>query len=186
MPRSSSSVCELGKAAHSEKMAAKYDVLCKWSDCDRLLGLVASYVGATIPAADKTAGELWVATAAPARKGLPMLCCLSVGNVETLTILSEGSSAYGFVNMKDPGTGSFPWRRPSLRSLSFGRARYRYARDVFRLEFESLDQLGAIVSDPVALDWCYRLNAESMRRGNCMYSRFANGFLMDELLERVS
>lgn len=111
------------------------------------------------------------------RRGETVLRCLSVGNVETLTIFEDGSELWGFLNMKglagDSRYHDGAW---------IGSGGYRSVDDVVTAHFDTLGCLASLIADPVVLDACYRLNAEMLRKGSCMYTRFSNAFLVDAIL----
>lgn len=184
-PRAASASCCAGPGNRTE---IRYERLASTPSWPRLVGLLAAYVRETIPAPDALGCSLWSATAMTGRAlrgggSTTALCCLSVGNVETLTIFDGEPGPGGFLNMK---------RRDGLvRALVSGgawlrRASYRSAEDVVSADFASLDELGELLADPVALDACYRLNAEMLRRGSCMYARRSNAFLVDAILAEVA
>lgn len=154
----------------------------------RALDLLAAYVDETIPAPDALACKLWSATAyGSARRDergrrVQSLCCLSVGNVETLTLFADEDDPYGFLNMKGPvcRTGTF-----ARSDVWASRASYRSSRDAVSAGFDTLNGLEALLADCVVLDCCYALNAEMLRRGSCMYARNSNAFLVDAILTQI-
>ena len=186
-PRAASASCCAGAGNLTENMRLRYERLASTPSWPRLVGLLAAYVRETVPAPDALGCSLWSATAMTRRSlrgggSATVLCCLSVGNVETLTVFDGEPGPEGFLNMK--------WRDGLVRALSSGgawlrRASYRSAEGVVSADFVSLDELGELLADPVALDACYRLNAEMLRRGSCMYAHRSNAFLTDAILKRV-
>lgn len=82
----------------------------------------------------------------------------------------------GFLNMKGPVGRVRACRR---RDVWLRDGEYRSAGDVVAAEFGSLPGLGALLAYGAVLDACYRLNAERLRRGSCMYARNSNAFLVD-------
>lgn len=146
--------------------------------------LTCHYIFETIPAPSDTVCRLWIATAMPDRGSGGPISCISCGNLEVLTcFLSEDEhDVFGYLNMKDPRDGSKPWRCRGLRRWNFRSIKYRAANHVVSASFRSLSGLEQLLSSEVVLNWCYRLNAELMRRGSCMYTRFANGYFIEDLL----
>jgi hypothetical protein len=68
-----------------------------------------------------------------------------------------------------------------VRNIDTGQS-YGTSGEVVRVVLSSLDELETLLTIPAALDRCYRLNAEMMRRGPSMYRRFHNPWLAEEIL----
>lgn len=187
-PRAASASCGAGPGNRTAGMRRRYEGLASEPWWPSLLGLLASYVRETVPAPDVLGCSLWTATAVT-RRGLrgggstTALCCLSVGNVETLAVFDGPGGPEGFLNMKGPEGCVRACRWGDVRLYE---AEYRSAADVVSAGFDALPGLGALLSDGTVLDACYRLNAEMVRRGSCMYARFSNAFLVDAILGEVA
>lgn len=165
----------------TRSMKARFKKLSSTPWWPKLLSLLSTYAHETIPAPDALGCLLWTATAMTKRRGETVLCCLSVGNIETLVVFEDGPEPLGFLNLK--GSVSRPHM---LNGAWFREADYRSAEDVTTAHFDSLDVLASLLTDPSVLDACYRLNAEMIRKGSCMYTRFSNAFLVDAILEGIS
>ena len=174
------------RAFQFEKDAAKkikYEKLRRVEGYDRLVALLGRYVKETIPAPADTAGTLWVVTAMPSTNRYSRLCCISCQNAETLVVLKgECYGAYGpcgFVNVKRTAEGRLPRGRWPIH------AQYATLPNAYHIDFDNLDSLERLFRSEIALDCCYRANAELMRRGASMYRRYNNPYLVEDILARL-
>lgn len=62
---------------------------------------------------------------------------------------------------------------------------YRSADNVSAASFDSLQEMQTILNNQTMLDGTYRLNAEMMRRGSCMYARRSNAYLTNAILAEI-
>ena len=185
--RATFAACGAGPDNRTDGMRSRYERLAGSPWWPELLGHLAAYVSETIPAPDVLGCSLWTATAMTRRAcrgggSSTVLCCISVGNVETLVLFDGAGGPAGFLNMRLPARLPAACRRGDawLRGAS-----YRSAYRVGSAEYASLAVLAALLSDRSVLDACYRLNAEMLRRGSCMYARNSNAFLIDAILGEV-
>ena len=157
-------------------MKKRFKLLKQNEHYNELIGVLRKYVRETIPAPADTAGSLWTVTALPFTNNKSRLCCISCQNAETLVVL-KGDTPYGFVNMKRNADSKLPkWH---LHHRTY----YGTLPGGYRIGFASLHSLSKLLDDEIALDCCYRANAELMRRGASMYRRFNNPYLTEAILE---
>lgn len=100
-------------------------------------------------------------------------------------MLLDGDGPFGFLNMKCDGGGTPLLRAWTARRLGCRKATYRSADGVLSVGFDSLSSLSRLLGDRAALDWCYRLNAEMLRRGSCMYAGRCNVPLAADILHEI-
>lgn len=152
---------------------------------DELLESLTRYVSELIPAPEKSYGTLWTLTALPSkRNGNRTLCCLSCGNLETLTLFDVSGDCCGFANVK------LERHLAMFRRLPCGvegyEADYRAARGVTTFSFDDLDGLARLMDREWFLDASYRLVAELMRKGPSMYRKYSCDPFADEVIHRMN
>lgn len=187
-PRAALPVCNSASENRTPRLKARFKKLASspyWSDLPPLL---ARYVSETVPAPDKTACSLWSATCMGTRHtrsgaSIPLICCLSFGNIEGLTITEDEYGLGGFMNMKSKKmAANVPFQSDGIWISPMN---YRSANNVSAATFDSLQELQAILNNRTMLDGAYRLNAEMMRRGSCMYARRSNAYLTNAILAEI-
>ena len=105
--RATFAACGAGPDNRTDGMRSRYERLAGSPWWPELLGHLAAYVSETIPAPDVLGCSLWTATAMTRRAcrgggSSTVLCCISVGNVETLVLFDGAGGPAGFLNMRLP------------------------------------------------------------------------------------
>lgn len=170
---------ENGEYEPDEGKRCQFEKLLAQSDWPRFKRILRSYILATIPAPDKTAGVMWAISAYPSGRygNTRRYCTLTIQNLETLVLAyADDGCFYGFLNMKRP-------KDACVRMPKLVRADYRAAKDVLTESFTTIDGMLAAVDNDDVCDWCYRLNIELMRKGGCMVRQSNNQLLARAVLE---
>lgn len=132
------------EAFKDAKALAKFRKLLSYGKSERMIELAARFASMALPAPSATAGVLWTATAMPSRGGdsrrSKTVACVSVGNVEMLTVFADGEAFSGFLNVKEPSReadGSLVddrfCRRLRLSGILANRMHYGSAVDLVRI-----------------------------------------------------
>lgn len=142
-----------------DRLASKY----YWPN---LLLLLQGYVEESITAPDLAAGVLWTAVSFPAvsKAKVPRILCLSCGNVETLVLFEKRGVPCGFMNVREDRTRGAVLPQKIAGSDAV-RVDYGTARGIQRLYFDDLRQLLELLDYVGVLVCAYRLNVETMRKG---------------------
>lgn len=190
-PRCESAESTYVEGCFSETRERQYAKLIKNRLSDDLLECLAVFVDETIPSPNITACARWTATAYAAPRyndlgeKLTVACCVSVGMIEALTVFDNKLDVDGFINIKVHEGTIPPWQESSLYHFAIFEGNYKSANNVTTVYFGSIRELEQLLSNETKLNSCYRLNAEMIRRGSNAYSRYSNGFLMNEILRRA-
>ena len=169
---------ELGEPTASQR--ERFERLRRLPEGETLLDALALYAETALQEPANTAGLYWTATAYPARKRTPA-ACVTCGTLETLVVFADGSSPYGYVNVKRPdGDKDLPPVAP-WRLHDYG---YKAASGVRTCEFSSIDELRRLLSRPRFADWAYRLTIECFRRCKNPMAAKGNPLLMETMATR--
>jgi hypothetical protein len=177
-----------------ERTRPLFDRLSGHPDFDRIAGLAGRYLRLFVPAPAATEVDNWVITSLPSTiktRFWHRLICLSINNVEALTIGTQfdgtGWTTVGFMSAN-------PSEQPPDVLLSPGVARhgvflapawYETVGPVYQVGFDNLDGMQAALEDDEILDLIGAVAMRLMKRGRGLYGRFHDYNLADVILDRA-
>lgn len=178
--------------AQRERTRPKFERLAAHPDFPLLRDLVHRYIAAVIPAPMATERRNWVITSMPSTARTRVwhrLLCLSVNNVEALTVGEqvdgERRTVVGFMSADPlPGSGRSGLPADARRAGTFvAPARYATVGEVSQLGFDSLAGMRALLGSDLVLDHVGTLVMRLVERGRGMYGRFHDYNLADAVLD---
>jgi hypothetical protein len=174
-----------------ERTRPLFDRLSNHPDFERLVSLVARYLDLFVPAPASTEIGNWVITSLPSTvktRFWHRLICLSINNVEALTIGEQFDggcwTTLGFMtaNPSDRDPGTLLSDRLRARGIFLAPAWYKTVGPVYQLGFDNLDGLEAALEDDEVLDLTGAMAMRLMRRGRGLYGRFHDYNLADRII----
>ena len=177
-----------------ERTRPLFDQLQRHDVYDRLIALIALFLERLIPAPHTSERRNWVITSLPSTARTTVwrrLICLSVNNVEALTIGEQFDGTRwcvaGFISAAAPSQ----WSRSVMPGAATRRGAfiaptyYETVGQGAQIGFDSLDALGPLLDSDTVLDLVGELMMRLVRRGNGMYGRFHDYNLADAVLGLV-
>ena len=174
-----------------ERTRPQFERLAAHPDFASLQGLVHRYLDRVVVVPRATERRNWVITSMPSTartKVWHRLLCLSINNVEALTIgeqlVGDHWTVAGFMSAAAPrGPRPADLPRSAVRSGAFDApAHYRTLGDLSQIGFDSLAALSPLLDSDRVLDRAGELAMRLMRRGRGMYGRFHDYNLADAVL----
>lgn len=168
----------------------KFDRLMAHADAVRVVSLVRRFVELLIPDPHVTERRNWVVTSMPSTASTRLwhrLVCLSVNNVEVLTIGHQfDCGAWTVMGFMSANPVEDDERLLPLALLDAGAfvapARYQTVGDVHQLGFDNLDAFESMLGSDAVLDQVEGMVLRLMQRGRGLYGRFHDYNLADVLL----
>jgi hypothetical protein len=174
-----------------ERTRPLFDRLSKHPDFERIATLVARYLDLFVPAPASTEVAHWVITSLPSTAKTRLwhrLACLSINNVEALTIGEQFDgkcwTTLGFMsaNPSERHPDKLLTRDVQSRGVFVASAWYKTVGPVYQVGFDDLDGLEAALEDEEVLDLVGAMAMRLMRRGRGLYGRFHDYNLADVVL----
>jgi hypothetical protein len=175
-----------------ERTRPLFDRLSAHPDFERLVSLVARYLDLLVPAPASTEVGNWVITSLPSTVRTRLwhrLICLSINNVEALTIGEQFDgecwTTLGFMtaNPSERRPGTLLPETLRARGVFMAPAWYKTVGPVYQVGFDSLDGLDVVLEDDEILDLTGAMAMRLMRRGRGLYGRFHDYNLADRVLD---
>jgi len=169
----------------------KFEALARHPDFDRIVALAGRYLALFVPAPAATEVAHWVITSMPSTVSTRLwhrLICLSINNVEALTIGTQfdgsGWTTVGFMSGNPADVPSAELLSPDLvaQGVFLAPAWYETVGPVYQIGFDSLDGLDATLRDEEILDLVGGLVMRLIKRGRGLYGRFHDYNLADLIL----
>jgi hypothetical protein len=174
-----------------ERTRPLFERLCVHPQFEQLRSVISLYLERVVPAPPATERRNWVITSLPSTcrtKVWHRLICLSINNVEALTIGEQfdGSRWHVCGFMSAAATDRSDRRLLPAAARRGGAylapAYYKTVGDVTQIGFDSLDAVGPLLGSDDVLDLVGELAMRLMRRGRGMYGRFHDYNLADAVL----
>jgi hypothetical protein len=169
-----------------------FDRLSRHADFERIVLLAGRYLDLFVPAPAATEVGNWVITSLPSTAKTRLwrrLICLSINNVEALTIGEhfdgERWTALGFMTA-NPSVQSANSILPAAlgrRGVFLAPTFYATVGPVFQVGFDSLDGLESAMDEEVITDLVGAMAMRLMKRGRGLYGRFHDYNLADCVLK---
>ena len=169
----------------------RFDELAPHPDFDQVVDLAGRYLKLFVPAPAATEVSNWVITSMASTvrtRFWHRLICLSINNVEALTIGTQfdgtGWSTVGFMsaNPSDISPDELLSAELIERGIFFAPAWYETVGPVYQIGFDSLDGMAAALEDEEILDLVGALAMRLMKRGRGLYGRYHDYNLADLVL----
>ena len=175
-----------------ERTRPLFDRLSGHPDFERIVSLVARYLDLFVPAPASTEVANWVITSLPSTARTRLwhrLICLSINNVEALTIGEqfdgESWTTLGFMtaNPSESLPDALLTQSAQARGVFAAPAWYKTVGPVYQIGFDNLDGLEAALEVEEMLDLVGAMAMRLMRRGRGLYGRFHDYNLADCVLD---
>jgi hypothetical protein len=174
-----------------ERTRPLFDRLSIHPDFERIVAFVTRYLDLFVPAPASTEVAHWVITSLPSTMKTRLwhrLICLSINNVEVLTIGEQFDgecwTTLGFMSANPSNRHPDALLTPAVRSrgVFLAPAWYKTVGPVYQVGFDSLDGLQAALEDDEILELVGAVAMRLMRRGRGLYGRFHDYNLADRVL----
>jgi hypothetical protein len=171
-----------------------FDRLASHPDYQHIVELAGRYLQLFVPAPAATEVRNWVVTSMPSTvktRYWHRLICLSINNVEALTIGTQfdgsGWTTLGFMSANPSDESPADLLVPNLaaRGLFLAPAWYETVGPVYQVGFDRLGALAAALEDEVVQDLVGVIAMRLMKRGRGLYGRFHDYNLADLVLEKA-
>jgi len=182
------------RADQRERTRPLFERLSEHPDFDRIVALAGRYLQIFVPAPAATEVDNWVITSLPSTiktRFWHRLICLSINNVEALTIGTQfdgtGWTTVGFMsaNPSEQPPDVLLSSEIAGRGVFLAPAWYETVGPVYQVGFDNLDGMQAALEDDEMLDLIGAVAMRLMKRGRGLYGRFHDYNLADVILDRA-